>query len=72
MRSTELLAILMRQPLSYEIARQRGSHRHLRSSAGYPDLLFAWHDGVTLPPGLVRKVLVKDVGLSIEEALKLI
>jgi predicted RNA binding protein YcfA (HicA-like mRNA interferase family) len=72
MRSTELLAILMRRPLDYEIVRQRGSHRHLRSSAGYPDLLFSWHDGVTLAPRAVRKVLVKDVGLPIEEALKLV
>ena len=28
---------------------------------------FAFHDGQTVPPGLVKKTLVKDVGLSEEE-----
>ena len=46
--------------------------RRLESSRGYPPLGFAWHDGVTLAPGLVRKVLVKDVGLSVEQALELL
>jgi hypothetical protein len=37
---------------------------------GDPPLTFAWHDGVTVPPGMVRKVLVQKVGLSVEEALQ--
>jgi hypothetical protein len=35
-----------------------------------PPLTFAWHDGATVPPGVVRKVLVPQVGLSVQEALK--
>jgi predicted RNase H-like HicB family nuclease len=31
---------------------------------------FAFHDGATIPPGLVRKVLCRDVGLGEPEALK--
>jgi predicted RNA binding protein YcfA (HicA-like mRNA interferase family) len=72
MRAPKLLAILRRAPLNYQIVRQEGSHRRLESTSGYPPLGFSWHDGDTIPRGLVRKVLVKDVGLSVEEALTLI
>jgi predicted RNA binding protein YcfA (HicA-like mRNA interferase family) len=68
MKAKDLLAVLMREPLSYEIARQRGSHRRLKSP-GRPSLTFAFHDGATVSPGLVRKVLCRDVGLSEQEAL---
>lgn len=30
-------------------------------------MTFAFHDGQTVPPGLVKKTLVKDAGLSEEE-----
>jgi hypothetical protein len=33
-------------------------------------LTFAWHDGATITPGLVRKILVRQVGLSVQEALQ--
>jgi len=72
MRSQELLGMLMRAPLDYRVVRQRGSHRRLESRRGYPPLGFAWHDGVTLAPGLVRKVLTKDVCLSVDDALRLL
>ncbi len=68
MTSRELVAVLRRPPLAYRTVRQRGSHRRLESTNGYPPLTFAWHDRVTIPRGLVRKVLVQDVGLSINEA----
>lgn len=68
----QLLAILRREPLGYEILRQRGSHRRMRSRNGYPDIGFSFHDGVSLPPGLVKKVLVGDVGLSEDEARNLL
>lgn len=64
--------MLQREPLGYEIVRQRGSHRRLRSRNGYPDIGFSFHGGVTIPPGLVRKVLVGDVGLSEDEARSLL
>jgi predicted RNA binding protein YcfA (HicA-like mRNA interferase family) len=63
-----MLAVLTREPLAYEIARQKGSHRHLRSRNGYPRLLFAAHDSATLPRGLVREILIKQVGLAEDEA----
>lgn len=69
LKSGQLESILFRKPLSYEVVRQSGSHKTLESSNGYPPLGFSWHDGVDLPPGLVRKVLTKDVGLSNADAL---
>jgi predicted RNA binding protein YcfA (HicA-like mRNA interferase family) len=70
MKARQLLAVLMRPPLRYRVVRQAGSHRRLKSAAGYPPLTFAWHDGATVTPGLVRKVLVRQVGLSAQEALQ--
>lgn len=72
LRARALLRVLKREPLSYVIVRQSGSHRRMESENGYEALIFAFHDGDTLPPGLVRKILTKDVGLSIEEALDLL
>jgi len=71
MKAKDLLALLTRAPLDYRIARQKGSHRRLVSE-GYPPLTFAFHERRTLAPGLVRKILVRDVGLGEEEALKLL
>lgn len=63
MKARRLLAILTREPLNYRVVRQTGSHRTLRAP-GRPRVLFAAHDGDTIPPGLVRKILVRDVGLD--------
>jgi predicted RNA binding protein YcfA (HicA-like mRNA interferase family) len=71
MSGRDLLALLCRKPLSYKIARQAGSHRTLRSSS-YPELLFAFHDRHSIPPGLVRKILMTDIGLSESEARELV
>ena len=71
MKARELLRVLMREPLGYEFHRGDGSHMRLRSK-DRPDLLFAFHDGQTVPPLLVKKILVKDVGLSVEEAQSLL
>ena len=35
-------------------------------------MLFSFHDRATVPPGLVRKILVKTVGLTPEEAMRLL
>lgn len=64
MRSSDLLHILAH--LGYIEDRRVGSHRRLKAN-GRPDLTFAFHDGQTVPPGLVRKILAKDVGLSEDE-----
>ncbi len=66
------MALLQREPLGYEIARQRGSHRKLRSRNGFPDIGFSFHSSATVPPGLVRKVLVGEIGLSEDEARSLL
>lgn len=70
-KAKRLLAVLEKEPLNYEVARQSGSHRRMRSP-GHPPLTFAFHDGATIPGGLVRKILVRDVGLDEEEARKLL
>ncbi|AXG14518.1 type II toxin-antitoxin system HicA family toxin [Intrasporangium calvum] len=72
MRGRGLLAVLQRSPLSYAIVRQRGSHRHMRSEAGYPDLLFSFHDQQEIRPRVVRDILTKDVGLSEDQALEVL
>lgn len=72
MRWPELRRVLEREPLSYAVVSQRGSHRKMESSNGYPPLKLAFHDGATLPPGLVRSILVKTIGLPAEAALALL
>jgi predicted RNA binding protein YcfA (HicA-like mRNA interferase family) len=72
LKAKRLLAVLYRKPLEYHISRQEGSHRKLVSPHGYPELMFSFHDNVTVPPGAVRKILVKDVGLSEQQALDLL
>ncbi|QKV74522.1 type II toxin-antitoxin system HicA family toxin [Amycolatopsis sp. Hca4] len=72
MRGRELLRHLQRQPLSYTEGPSKGSggsHRLLTSDQ-FPTLLFAFHDGAEIPPGLVRKIFTKDIGLTKDEALK--
>ncbi len=72
LKGRELFAVLRREPLAYDVARQKGSHRTLESSNGYPKLMFSFHNNATIPPGLVRKVLVRDVGLDEARALELL
>lgn len=72
LRAPRLLAVLMRAPLNYEIAKQKGSHRKLMSSAGYKSFTFSWHDRETLPGSLVREVLTKRVGLEESDAFRLL
>jgi predicted RNA binding protein YcfA (HicA-like mRNA interferase family) len=72
MRGRELLRVLNREPLNYDVIRQRGSHRKLESANGYPPLVFSFHDRQEIPPRVVRKILVQDVGLAEHEALRLV
>jgi predicted RNA binding protein YcfA (HicA-like mRNA interferase family) len=71
MKAKRLLAILERAPLNYRVSRQSGSHRRMEAP-GRPPLAFAFHDKATIPSGLVRKVLVRDVGLAEDDARKLL
>jgi predicted RNA binding protein YcfA (HicA-like mRNA interferase family) len=69
LKSKKLLALLKREPLSYEVKRQNGSHRRLESTNDFPTLSFSFHDKATVGPGAVEKVLTQDVGLSKADAL---
>lgn len=71
LKAAAMLSILMREPLNYQIVRQNGSHRVLRAE-NRPRLLFSFHDGATVPPGVVRKYLVREIGLSEDEAMRLL
>jgi predicted RNA binding protein YcfA (HicA-like mRNA interferase family) len=70
MKAAALLRILERE-LGYVVDRTGGSHR-IMVATGRPRLVFAYHKGQTVPPGVVRKILVKDVGLGESEALALV
>jgi predicted RNA binding protein YcfA (HicA-like mRNA interferase family) len=71
MKAKRLLVVLERRPLGYRVERQAGSHRRMEAP-GRPPLTFAFHDAATVPAGLVRKILVRDVGLAEDEARKLL
>jgi predicted RNA binding protein YcfA (HicA-like mRNA interferase family) len=71
MKAKRLLAVLEREPLNYRVSRQSGSHRRMEAP-GRPPLTFAFHAKTTVPSGLVRKVLARDVGLAEDEARKLL
>jgi predicted RNA binding protein YcfA (HicA-like mRNA interferase family) len=66
MKAKRMLAVPERKPLDYRVARQSGSHRRLEAP-GRPSLTFAFHDNATIPAGLVRKILVRDIGLAEDE-----
>lgn len=70
-KAKRLLAILEREPLGYRVLRQSGSHRRMEAP-GRPPLTFAFHDKATVPGGLVRKILTRDIGLAQDEARKLL
>jgi predicted RNA binding protein YcfA (HicA-like mRNA interferase family) len=73
MKWPRLERVLKRKPLQYQRHKGGGgSHRKMVSRNGYPDLYLAFHDDKTLSPGLVRDILVEQVGLSEDEALKLL
>jgi len=71
MKARELLAVLSRSPLSYTVARRKGSHRTLVAD-GRPTLRFAYHEGATCAPGVVKKILTEGAGLTEDEALDLL
>lgn len=71
MKASDLQRLLERE-LGYFVHAQRGSHKKMRSADGYPQLTFAFHDSVEIGPVLVRKILTRDVGLTVEAAAKLL
>lgn len=71
MRARELLGLLSKSPLGYEVTRRKGSHRVL-DAPGRPRLIFAFHDGQTVGPAMVKKILTRDVGLTEDQARELL
>jgi predicted RNA binding protein YcfA (HicA-like mRNA interferase family) len=71
LKARQLLRVLMREPLDYEIVRQKGSHRRLESPT-HPPLTFSFHDNATIPGGQVRQILTKQIGLGQDEARRLL
>lgn len=72
MGARELVKVLSGAPFHYKIERQRGSHRKLVSDQGYPPLFFSYHDGETVGDAVIRKYLVKTVGMDADEAIALV
>lgn len=71
MKARDLIAVLRREPLNYQVTRQSGSHRQLEAP-GRPRLTISYADGDDVPPGVVRKYLVKTIELSDDAALRLL
>ncbi|MFF3438005.1 type II toxin-antitoxin system HicA family toxin [Streptosporangium sp. NPDC002721] len=68
LKPQELLRVLL--ALGYEEVACKGSHRKLVCE-GRGRLTFAFHRG-SIAPGVVRDILVKQVGLDVDEALKVV
>lgn len=71
LKARKLLSILMAEPLGYAVVRQSGSHRRMEAPDHQP-LTFAFHDRDTIPSGMVRKILVDQVGLDENDARRLL
>lgn len=72
LKARQFLALLRRKPLKYKVVAQEGSHRKLESKTGYPPIGLSYHDKDTVPPGVVRKYLIDYIGLTEEEAKRLL
>jgi predicted RNA binding protein YcfA (HicA-like mRNA interferase family) len=62
-RAQRVLAALLR--IGWSVKRQSGSHRVL-SRGGFPDYVFAFHDGEELGPRILARV-AKHTGLRPED-----
>lgn len=71
LKARALFRVLTSEPLGYRVVRQSGSHRRMEAS-GRPPLTFSFHDRQTIRPATVKKILCKQVGLSENEALRLL
>lgn len=70
MKARRLQSLLQRK-LGYVVVRSVGSHRRLEAP-GHPPLTLAFHDGATIGPALVRRILTRGVGLTLEEAQEVV
>jgi len=60
-KAKQALAALLR--IGWTIKRQSGTSHRILARPGWPDVLFAYHDRVTLGP-TAMKVLAKKTGLT--------
>lgn len=69
MKAKKFRALL--RSLGYRKLRGQGSHEVLHAD-GRPQIVYAFHSGATIPGGLVRNILVKQVGLTLDEAKEVV
>lgn len=71
MKSRKMLKVL--RSLGYRPVPKsgQGSHKDL-VCAGRPTIRWAFHDKATLAPGLVRTILVRQAGLTLDEAKEVV
>ena len=62
-KAKKVLSALLR--IGWTIKRQTGSHKTL-SREGWPDVVFAFHDGDEIGPKMLAKI-AKTTGLKAEE-----
>jgi predicted RNA binding protein YcfA (HicA-like mRNA interferase family) len=62
-KASRLLAALLR--IGWSVKRQTGSHKTLQR-LGYPDYVFAFHDGTEVGPKMLARV-AKHTGLTRED-----
>lgn len=62
-KAKRVLAALLK--LGWQTKRQTGSHRTL-SRAGWPDVVFAFHDGEEIGPRMLARI-AKHTGLTPED-----
>lgn len=68
-KARQLIAAL--EELGYTVTRQNGSHRQL-TAEGRPRGSISYAGGDDVPPGVSRKVLVRQVGLDEDAAVRLL
>jgi predicted RNA binding protein YcfA (HicA-like mRNA interferase family) len=54
------------QSIGWQVKRQTGSHRIL-ARAGWPDFVFAFHDGDEIGPRMLSRIAIPDCALTISE-----
>ena len=62
-KARRVLAALL--AVGWQLKRQSGSHRTL-SRAGYPDFVFAFHDGEEIGPKMLARI-AKHTGIKPED-----
>jgi predicted RNA binding protein YcfA (HicA-like mRNA interferase family) len=68
LKARQLLRILGR--LGYRLSRHGGSSHRWLAAEGRPRVRFSYHDRETVPPRVVKDILVNQAGLTVDEALK--